>query len=145
MLGFTWEFGCNVQMLISDTPVARFLKPLPVHWMVIVAFHSIWDGSLFLIGVWLVKKICVAPQLDRFKISELLILLIWGQVQELIVELTSTYSDGWEWVPYSWNPTLFMFNGHHITLFPQLIWFVAIIVFYFFAIVLGRKLQIRTA
>ena len=121
------------------TPVAKFLRPMPVNFMVVVIIHSLWDGGLFLIGVWLIYKICSAPYLERFKTSELAVLLIFGQVQELFIELSSTYNDGWAWISYWWNPSLFIFNGHDITLLPQFIWFAAPIVFYFIAIKVKSK------
>jgi hypothetical protein len=54
--------------------------------------------------------------------------------------MVSVTSHAWEWLPSSWNPTLFIFKGYHITLLPQLIWFAAILVFYPVAIFLRKKL-----
>jgi len=66
-------------------------------------------------------------------------MLIWGQLSELSVELISTFSNIWEYIEYWWNPVLFVYNGHNITLLSQLIWFVAPIVFYIIAINIKKR------
>jgi hypothetical protein len=141
-LGLTWELGCNINMLLSEAyPVARFVTPPPVHFIFVVAAHSVWDGGLFLAGVWLVRKLCSPPWFDRFRARELLVLIGWGQAQALAVELASTYSSAWEWIPYRWNPSLFFFNGHPITLLPQLIWLAAVLAFYPIAVKVNSRLN----
>lgn len=139
-LGFTWEFLCNLNIAHGASPVARFIRPLSFHYMFIVVIHSLWDGALFTFGAWLVKKTCAPPHFSRFRAAELAVLIAWGQAQELTVELISTTGAAWEWLPYSWNPSLFMFNGYHITLLPQLIWLAASVAFYFFALLLKSRL-----
>jgi len=141
-LGLTWELGCNINMLVSEYyPVARFITPPPYHFMLAVIAHSIWDGGLFLIGALLVRKVCSPPWFERFRMRELLVLLIWGQAQALVVELASAFSSAWEWIPYWWNPLLFIFNDHYITALPQLIWLAAMLAFYPLAIVIKRKID----
>ncbi len=139
-LGLTWELGCNINMLVSENyPVARFITPPPFHFIFAVISHSIWDGGLFLIGAILVHKICTPPWFETFKMSELLVLLIWGQVQALAVEILSVFSSAWEWIVYWWNPSLFIFHGHAVTLLPQLIWLLAMLIFYPVAIAVARE------
>ncbi len=47
------------------------------------------------------------------------------------MELSATGADAWAWVPsYRWNPVLFGFNGHAITLVPQLTWLAAPVLYY---------------
>jgi hypothetical protein len=133
-LGLTWEVPMSVLNEIGPPhAVAHFVRPPPTHFSMIILMHSFWDGGLFLLGVWLVHLICGGPVFERFKWSELVVLLIWGQASELWVELTSTFGEAWAYVPKPWNPSLFRFNGHDITLMPQLIWFAAPIVFYLIA------------
>lgn len=67
-------------------------------------------------------------------------MIIYGQISELIVELTSTLSEAWEYIEYWWNPRLFIFNGYNITLLPQLIWLTAPIIFYIIAVKLKQRL-----
>ncbi len=139
-VGLTWELPMSLLNEYSTTnPMVTFITPLPTHFSVIIITHSFWDGGLFLGGVWMVYKFCPEPRFDKFNIKELIVLLAWGQVSELAVELSSTYAGGWEFISYWWNPTLFMFNDKNITLFPQLIWFVAPIVFYPIALKLKSK------
>ena len=139
LLGLAWELGCNLQMIYGNAPVARFLRPLPFPFPVIVAVHSLWDGALFMMGVWLVRRLFGADSFRRFRLRELLVFILWGQVQELAVEIISLRSGAWEWVVYPWNPALFHVEGFAITLFPQLIWLGAVLVFYPAAVRMHRS------
>ncbi|MHA1376415.1 MAG: hypothetical protein ACTSR7_19220 [Promethearchaeota archaeon] len=140
LIGLTWELPMSIANDMGIYPPAHFITPLPTHFSVIVITHSLWDGGLFLFGAWLVLKLCRKPQFEKFRFQELLVMLIWGQLSELSVELISTFSNAWEYIEYWWNPVLFVFNGHNITLLPQLIWFAAPIVFYIIAIKIKKKL-----
>ena len=95
------------------------------HYAVFMVSHTLWDGLLFVIGVWWIHRVCRKPHFRRFRGAELAVLLIWGQVSELLVELSSTYVDGWVFVGYGWNPVIFRFNGHDIRWFMQIVWAVA--------------------
>ena len=134
-LGMTWELPMSLLNEYSSThAVAKFIRPMPTHFSVIIVTHSFWDGGLFLAGVWIVRKICREPVFESFRIQELSVLLIWGQTSELAVELTSTFNHAWAFIPRWWNPSLFNFNGSDITLLPQLIWIAAPLVFYIIAV-----------
>ncbi len=135
ILGLCWELPMSIanEIGVPYAP-ARFITPLPVHYSVIVITHSWWDGGLFLVGLWLVMKLCKEPPFDTFRFQDLGVMIAWGQVSELLVELSSTYAGGWEFIEHWWNPVLFRFNGHNITLLPQLIWLVASVVFYLIVI-----------
>ena len=134
-LGLTWELPLSLINEYSECcPVATFIQPLPTHFSVIVITHSFWDGGLFLAGVALVYLICGKDSFEEFRVRELAVLVVYGQVSEIIVELLSTFNDAWAYVPYWWNPSMFKFNGHDITPLPQVIWLVAPIVFYFIAL-----------
>lgn len=145
LLGLCWELPLSIANQVSNFPPARFITPTPspspVSTIIIIITHSLWDGGLFLLGVWFVNLLCKKSILEKFKACELIILIIYGQVSELIVELTSSFSNAWEYIEYWWNPTLFMFNGHNITLMPQLIWLAAPIAFYFIALKLKQRLS----
>jgi len=93
--------------------------------------HTLWDGGLFLIGYWLVLFFCKAPCFDRFNPKALIILIIYGQLQEFLVEFGAVTSSAWTFIRYDWNPALFYFHGHPITLFPQLVWLYGSLLFYF--------------
>ncbi|MFX0097984.1 MAG: hypothetical protein ACFFCS_00265 [Candidatus Hodarchaeota archaeon] len=140
-LGLFWELPISISSDTGIYPATHFIVQPPVHYSVIIITHTLWDGGLFLVGVWLVRRICKKPHFTKFSGKELAILVIWGQLSELGVELISTFSGGWEYIPYWWNPVLFLFNGQNITLLPQLIWLAAPIVFYFIAIRLKPRFQ----
>jgi hypothetical protein len=105
----------------------------------IIITHSFWDGGLFLLGMVFVKLFCKNEHFTSFRICEFSIFLLYGQISELIVELASTYSNAWEYNVYWWNPVLFVFNGHNISLLPQMIWLGASIIFYYIIIKLNRN------
>jgi len=77
--------------------------------------------------------------LRRFSWKELAVLVAWGQVSELIVELSSTLNDGWVFYEYWWNPVIFHFNGHNIAVLMQVVWFAAAVIYYFLLLKLGQK------
>jgi hypothetical protein len=97
-----------------------------------------------LLGAGQVKKVCRGPHFQEFRFLELAVLLVWGGLQELAVELISSGSSGWVYVPHWWNPSMFQFRGSDITLLPQLIWVVAPIAFYVIAIRLKKSAHAGT-
>ncbi|PKL38416.1 MAG: hypothetical protein CVV44_11050 [Spirochaetae bacterium HGW-Spirochaetae-1] len=141
LIGLLWEIPLSTLDGLGVVDIFNFTSPPPVHFTVIIISHTLWDGGLFLLGVWLVNLFCEEPRFDVFKWKELLVLLVWGQVQELAVELLSTGNNGWEYNALWWNPVMFLFNGHNITLIPQLIWLAAPVLFYFMALLLRRSLR----
>lgn len=131
-IGLLWEIPIFVLSAESEAlPLIQWVRPLPLHYSIFMVSHSLWDGMLFCIGIWLVERICGRPAFTSFKISELLILLAWGQVSELFVELSSTMNEGWVYIDtYWWNPVMMHFDGHSITWLMQSIWGIAPIIFY---------------
>ena len=115
-------------------PLYVLKTPIPYPLFLLHVVHCFWDGGLFMVGALLVTKLCRGPHFARFRIQELAVLLVWGGLQELAVELASTGSSGWVFVPHWWNPSMFEFRGSDITLVPQLVWVVAPIVFYLIAL-----------
>ena len=131
LVGLTWEIPIFVLSAESTTlPIVTWIRPFPVHYLVFMISHSLWDGLIFIIGVWMVYGICRKPFFKGFSWPQLTVLLIWGEVSELLVELSSTLNDGWGFVEYWWNPVIFHFNGHNITWLMQVIWGIAPIVYY---------------
>lgn len=151
---FSWRMfwiGCGIGALweipfyfigpyYSDTPLYILETPPPYPLFLLHAVHCFWDGGLLMIGVLLVYRFSRWPHFTRFQFSELLILLVWGGLQELAVELASTGSSAWVFVPHWWNPAMFQFQGHDITLLPQLIWVAAPILFYLIALRVRRSI-----
>lgn len=121
-------------------PLYVLNAPMPYPLFLLHFVHCFWDGGLLMLGVLLVRWLCRAPWFTKFRWSELLVLLAWGAMQELAVELMSTGSSGWAFIPRWWNPSMFKFNGADITLIPQLIWVAAPVIFYFVALRVRKKL-----
>ncbi len=140
-IGLTWEIPMFV-LSAEDTGMAvlRWERALPLPYGVFLVSHTLWDGGLFLVGVQLIRKLCKAPHFRAFSGRELAVLMVWGQLSELAVELSSTFNDGWVFLEgYWWSPTLFRVGDHPITLMPQLVWFAAPIAFYLAALRLRAR------
>lgn len=144
-VGLLWEIPIFV-MSGGDVgvPLIIFVRPPPAHWAVFLVGHALWDGGLFLVGVGLLHLFCTPPVLGHFARRELVVLLVWGQVSALCVELTSIGNDGWVYLTsYAWNPVLFWVRGYGVTLLPQLIWLLAPIVYYLGALAVLRSARAR--
>ena len=98
--------------------------------------HSIWDGGIFMVGIYLCRKYLQGPLFQSFKKNELLIMMTWGIFQELLVEYLFN-GRVWIYEPLPWNPVIIpslpgsaqLCPGY--TLIPQAIWVIAPIIFYF--------------
>jgi hypothetical protein len=141
-IGLTWEIPMFVGSYSTTFLVTlETISPYPFHYSVFMISHTLWDGGLFLIGYWLVLLICRAPQFERFNAKELLILIVYGQIQELLVETGAVANSAWVFIEYWWNPALFYVNGYPITLYPQLVWLCGPILFYY--VILKLKLKLK--
>ena len=130
-IGLSWEIPIFLLSKLGPVRIIFWVTPPPVNFLVLMVSHTLWDGALFLTGVWLVRRCCAAPVLTRFSWVELAVLVAWGQLTALAVELSSITADAWVYVEgYRWNPTLFRVDGDPITLLMQPIWLVATVVFY---------------
>jgi len=141
-VGALWElpfYFLGPSFLADPLYVLRTRMPYPPLLLHVV--HCFWDGGLLMVGVLLVRKLCRTPQFAGFRWQELAVLLIWGAVQELAVELIATRSFAWAYVPHWWNPSMFKFGGSDITLVPQLIWLIAPIIFYLAAIKIRKAVS----
>ena len=114
MLGTTWEFAFDV---LGDSFCTILCKPLLYIPGTRGIAHSIHDGVLFSIGVLLVRDLCEKP-LSRFSWTELMIMLLWGNLQEIVVDLVG---NGWIWRYHEdhWaNGVMFYYKGIGYTLVP---------------------------
>jgi len=137
-LGLAWEIPIFLLSKLTAVPVIFWKTPPPVPFLVLMISHTLWDGGLFLAGLWLVRWMCPAPTFARFRWAELAVLLVWGQLTALAVELSSISADAWIYVEgYPWNPTLFRLAGDPITPLIQLVWLAATVAFYVLALRLG--------
>lgn len=130
-IGLAWEVPIFVLSQHTSFPIISWIRPLPFHYIIFVIAHTLWDGGLFLIGVWIVRVFCPLPRFKQFKVKELAVFMIYGQISSLMVEISSVVNDGWVYVAdHWWNPVLFELAGRPITLLPQLIWLAAPVVYY---------------
>ena len=141
VVGLTWE----IPMFVGSYETNFFIpletiRPYPFHYIVFLISHTLWDGILFLIGYRLVLLLSESPRFKEFNLKELIILIIYGQIQEIIVEVGSISNSAWTFIVYWWNPALFYVNEYPITLYPQLAWLFGSILFYFILLKLRPKL-----
>jgi len=131
LIGSTWEFALFFNKG-ADNPVLHMLTPFPGGALSHSVLHTFWDGGLFVVGYLLIMKFSRSPKLRSFSWKELGIMILWGQLQEFFVEISSTFNRAWTYSDtISWNPVLFNLGEGHITLIPQVVWFFASILFYF--------------
>jgi hypothetical protein len=131
-IGLVWEVPIFLSAIFATDPIVGFLREPPLHPFIFMAAHAFWDGGLFLAGVALVQALCAHPVLVAFRWRELGVLIVWGQLSELMVEVVSVLNQGWVYSgEHAWNPVLFSVAGHPITSIPQIIWLVAPVVYYF--------------
>jgi len=138
-LGLTWEIPMSGVTALDPANAVLGYAYVHPHFLAIIVMHTFWDGGLFLLGVLLVRLLCPAPIFAKFSAREFLVLIVWGQASELWVETTSILGQAWHFIPRSYNPALFKFMGHDVTLMPQLIWLAAPIAFYLIAVPARRK------
>ena len=97
--------------------------------------HSIWDGGLFMVGIYFCERFLTDPLFRSFNKKELGIMLSWGIFQELLVEYLFN-GRVWIYEPLPWNPIIIpvlpgsapLSPGY--TLIPQAVWIIAPILFY---------------
>ena len=56
-------------------------------------------------------------------------MIIWGSFSEFLVDLNGN-GKLWQFIDNWYNPVFVTINGNNLTIIPQLIWFVAPIVYY---------------
>ena len=135
IIGSTWEVGFYfIGPEHSSDPIYVMHSEFPGPTILLHLLHTLWDGGIFLVGAWLVKRLCRQPRFERFRWQELAVMLAWGQAQELAVELVGSSGGMWEYQPRWWNPVMFRFRGRNITLVPQLVWLAAPVAFYLAAL-----------
>lgn len=140
LLGVVWE-GALVVLVprLTEASLYSVAVEVPVSPVIHVMSHSFWDGGLFLVGVLVVERAIEPPHFQTFRWRELGVLVAWGQIQSLAVEITAVVVGLWMYHPTSLNPALFQIDGGAVTVGPQLIWLVAAIVFYCCCLAVYRR------
>ena len=142
LIGATWEFTF---LLLGD----EFLHSVKVWPYGLSGWprklsHSIWDGGIFMVGVYFCEKYLKDPLFKSFNKNELFIMLSWGISQELLVEYLFN-GRVWIYEPLPWNPIIIpplpgsalLSPGY--TLVPQAIWVVAPIIFYSICLIIMKE------
>ena len=142
LVGLTWELPIFVGSFATTRfATIAFVRAPPVHWTVLMVSHTLWDVSLFLLGCWLVRLCFGQRAFQKLHLSQLLLFALYGQALALAVELSSTGNSAWFFVDLWWNPAMFQFNGHDITVLPHIFWVWGSLCFYFLWLPLGRRLE----
>jgi len=140
LVGATWEIGFYfLGPKFSSSPIYVFSTQPPFPSIVLHIAHCFWDGGLFMVGVALVYKLLKPPHLVRFRWSELGLMLGWGVLQEIAVELFSISGGLWLYQSRWYNPSLFEIGDSPFTVLPILIWVAAPVVFYLLVLPVNRR------
>lgn len=130
--GAVWEIPIFLMSKYSSVPIVEWIRYFPTSFAVYMVCHTLWDGALFLVGVWFASLVNRDAPFSRFHWGELAALMAWGQVSAFLVEFSAVTNDAWAFIDtYWWNPPLFSFGDHSVTLMMQLIWLVVTVPFYF--------------
>lgn len=127
LVGLTWEIpfslaGKSFHLILIDWPI-----DLP---LVRNIAYSFIDGLIFIIGVYLSKlTLKNSDFLYKFNSNALVIMILWGSFSEFLVDLNGN-GKLWLFIDNWYNPVFVTINGNGLTAIPQLIWFVAPIVYY---------------
>ncbi|MEO1657275.1 MAG: hypothetical protein AAFR65_06095 [Pseudomonadota bacterium] len=147
VLGSTWEMGFTYldmayEILPGGAPRPdaegfSFEGNVAVLLLVLVVFCT-WDAGIFIAGPLIARRVLRRELFAQFSWAELGILLAWGQVQSFAVEMAAITGGWWAYAPTRTNPQLFPYLDGSITLWPQLVWVLAYLVFYAAALVLAK-------
>ena len=127
LVGLTWEIpfslaGKSFHLILIDWPI-----DLP---LVRNITYSFIDGLIFLAGVFLAKAFLKNKQfLYNYNSTALFIMIIWGSFSEFLVDLNGN-GKLWLFIENWYNPVFITINDNGLTIIPQLIWFVAPILYY---------------
>ena len=127
LVGLTWEIpfalaGKSFHLILIDWPI-----DFP---LVRNITYSFIDGLIFIVGVLLVKAYLKNKHfLYKFNSTALLIMIIWGSFSEFLVDLNGN-GKLWLFLENWYNPVFITINDNGLTIIPQLIWFIAPIVYY---------------
>ena len=128
LVGLTWEIpfalaGKSFHLILIDWPI-----DFP---LVRNITYSFIDGLIFIVGVLLAKAYLKNKHfLYKFNLTALLIMIIWGSFSEFLVDLNGN-GKLWLFLENWYNPVFITINDNGLTIIPQLIWFIAPIVYYF--------------
>ena len=138
LVGLSWEIpfalaGKSFHLILIDWPVDLQLARNIT--------YSFIDGLIFIFGILLAQTFLKNKDfLYQFNSTALLIMIIWGSFSEFLVDLNGN-GKLWLFIENWYNPVFITINGNGLTIIPQLIWFVAPIVYYFIILKCQSKLR----
>lgn len=134
-IGLTWELTFHFAgPTYAANPLYTQASPFPGPAWTQPLLHAVWDGGFLVVGLAWVAWLLPGPLLSRFNLGELGIMLVWGQVQSVIIEGFAAASDAWAYTDTWWNPVIVPIGDGGISLLPQLVWGFAPIPFYLAAL-----------
>ncbi|MBN2228290.1 MAG: hypothetical protein JW779_01780 [Candidatus Thorarchaeota archaeon] len=146
LIGATWEF--TFYFLGDSFAHATVEWPWGLSGWPKKLSHSIWDGGIFMVGVWFCLKL-LGPESRFIKWNwrEFSIMWSWGIGSELLVEYLFN-GRVWIYEPLPWNPVIIpplpgSATTVGYTLIPQAVWVIAPIVFYLIFLRLDRRLRMK--
>ena len=130
-IGLLWEVPIFLSALYGHEPVLLFWRRPPLSPLLFMLAHALWDGGLFLAGVGLLRFLSPTPLRRGWRWPEVGMMLLWGQVSALAVEIGGVRCGGWVYAAdRAWNPVLLDCAGRPLTLLPQAIWLLAPLLYY---------------
>lgn len=139
LIGMTFE-----QFLSFMGPgFISFEMEFPVPRAAIYVCHSLWDGGLFMGGylsVWLLTRKPRGEICTAFDWRELAIMVAWGFLSSIVIEVIGN-GIIWEYQQVAWNPVWLTIAGQGYTIFIQLVWLVAPVIFYFGCLKISRRVS----
>jgi hypothetical protein len=76
-MGAVWEFAFDI---LGDSFCTILVPELLMIPGTRGIAHSLGDGVIFSIGVWLVRDLCPSPHFVKFDFKEFMIMFVWGQL-----------------------------------------------------------------
>ncbi len=129
-IGLTWEIPIFALSAWTGSPILTWLTPLPLPPAAFIVLHSLWDGALLLAGYELARRITVPRGRSPFGALGIAIMVLWGQVTELCVELSAIGAGTWVYLEgVSYNPPIATVAGHPLPAALQVVWLVASLAF----------------
>eukprot|EP01025_Chloroclados_australasicus_P025277 TRINITY_DN2527_c0_g7_i1.p1 TRINITY_DN2527_c0_g7~~TRINITY_DN2527_c0_g7_i1.p1 ORF type:complete len:253 (+),score=-1.55 TRINITY_DN2527_c0_g7_i1:42-800(+) len=132
LMGAFWEVPLSISGWQANP--SRLLRIFRPKYFLMLLPYCLWDGLLLMVAYWMEFNFSPAPHFVNFSWKVLALYVIWGQLSSFVVEVFAAIFGLWSYPVSNWNLLLLRLNdgpNGKITILPQLIWFVASLLFYF--------------
>lgn len=92
----------------------------------IFIFHAIWDSIIYLIGIYFIH---IRNKNKYGGLRQLSLLVLWGILQNFLVELVLNNNYWYYQTDNKYNPVLFTINNNSFTYAPFMVWIVTPILY----------------